>query len=209
VKSGSSIHRFSGNLEPGTGFKRAGYDCVVSTSWRDCALKEFRRLKKHAEKAMAQVSDEGFFATLDPESNSVAVLVKHIAGNLRSRWTDFLTSDGEKPDRRRDGEFEIGPADTRAALLELWESGWQALFAAIEPLEAGDDTRTVAIRGEPHSVLQAIDRQLTHYGEHVGQIVLLCKHNAGKDWKTLSIARGKSEEFNLKRTSGPGTGRPA
>jgi hypothetical protein len=181
----------------------------VSAEWRDCALKEFRRLKKHAEKAMAQVSDEGFFAALDPESNSVAVLVKHIAGNLRSRWTDFLTSDGEKPDRRRDGEFEIGPADTRAVLLERWESGWLALFAAIGPLADEDVSRTVTIRGEPHSVLQAIDRQLTHYGEHVGQIVLLCKHAAGKDWKTLSIARGKSEEFNPRGRAGPAAGRPA
>ncbi len=152
---------------------------------------------------MAQVSDDGFFATLDPDANSIAVLVKHIAGNLRSRWTDFLTSDGEKPDRRRDSEFEIEPSDSRAALLERWEAGWRALFAAIEPLEPDDLLRTVTIRGEPHSVLQAISRQLTHYGEHVGQIVLLAKHEAGKGWRTLSIERGKSEEFNRRQIARP------
>jgi hypothetical protein len=183
----------------------------VDAAYRENALSEFRRLKRHAEKAMAQVSDEGFFATLDPESNSIAILVKHIAGNLRSRWTGFLTSDGEKPDRRRDSEFEIEPSDTRVALLERWEAGWRALFAAIEPLGPEDHSRTVTIRGEPHSVLQAIDRQLTHYGEHVGQIVLLAKHEAGRSWRTLSIERGKSEEFNRRKHSAsrPGEKKPA
>jgi len=160
--------------------------------------REFRSLKRLAEKAMAQVSDRDFFAVLDPESNSIAVLVKHIAGNARSRWTDFLTSDGEKPDRKRDAEFELTSADTRGSLLERWESGWSALFASIEALTPSDLAREVPIRGEPHLVMRAIHRQLTHYADHIGQIVLLSKHWAGGAWQTLSIARGKSEELNQK-----------
>ncbi len=163
------------------------------------ARREFGSLKRLAEKAIAQVSDEDFFAVLDPGSNSVAAIVKHIAGNLRSRWTDFLTSDGEKPDRRRDAEFEIEQADTRQSLLERWETGWGTLFAALEPLAPGDLAREIFIRGKPHSVMKAINRQLTHYAEHVGQIVLLSKHWAGPRWQTLSIPRGKSEEFNRNR----------
>ncbi|MGH9369601.1 MAG: DUF1572 family protein [Thermoanaerobaculia bacterium] len=170
------------------------------------ALSQFRGLKRHAEKAMAQVSDEDFFATLDPNSNSVAVIVKHIAGNLRSRWSDFLTSDGEKPDRRRDSEFELEPSDTRAGLLERWEAGWRTLFAAIEPLSPEDLAREVSIRGEPHTVMKAINRQLTHYAEHIGQIVLLAKHLAGDGWQTLSIERGKSEEFTRDKLARPEPG---
>jgi len=160
------------------------------------AISMFRKMKQQAERALAQVSDEQFFAQLDAESNSLALIVKHIAGNARSRWTDFLTSDGEKPDRCRDSEFESEPGDTRASLMERWERGWQYLFDALQPLGAEDLMRTVRIRNEEHTVVQAINRQLAHYAAHVGQIVLLAKHYAGPRWQTLSIPRGKSEEFN-------------
>jgi len=158
---------------------------------------QFRKLKELAEKALAQVADEYFFFALDDESNSVATIMKHIAGNLRSRWTDFLTSDGEKPDRHRDSEFVIEIGDTRSGLMQRWEAGLRCLFEALEPLKAADLSRTVLIRSEPHSVIQAINRQLTHYAYHVGQIVFLGKHFAGSGWKSLSIPKGKSEEFNI------------
>ena len=162
------------------------------------ALHSFRGLKKLGERAIAQLSDEELARAPDEESNSVAVIVKHLAGNMRSRWTDFLTSDGEKPDRHRDTEFEPDGGLTRAQLLERWERGWGQLFAALEPLQGDDLLRTVMIRGEPHSVLQAINRQLTHYASHVGQIVYLAKHWKSKDWKSLSVPRGQSEQFNQK-----------
>ena len=158
-------------------------------------LSSFRKYKKLAERAIVQVSDEEFFATIDDEANSIAVIVKHIAGNLRSRWTDFLTSDGEKPDRNRDTEFEILD-DSRESLMKFWEDGWRTLFAAIEPLTDGDFARTITIRGEPHTVVEAINRQLTHYAYHVGQIVFLAKHFRSVEWKTLSVAKNKSAEFN-------------
>ena len=161
-------------------------------------LEEFRQLKMFGEKAMAQLDDRDFFTTIDPESNSVAIIVKHLAGNMRSRWTDFLTSDGEKPDRQRDTEFEIGPETTRAEVMHWWEEGWRVTFGAVEPLRPEDLRRTVIIRHEPHTVVEAICRQLTHYGGHVGQIVFLAKHLRSSQWKTLSIPRGKSEEFNRK-----------
>lgn len=175
----------------------------------ETSLREFRRLKKAAEKAMSQVSDEQFFRQLDPEANSIAHIVKHLAGNMRSRWTNFLTADGEKPDRRRDTEFELDAGDTRASLMERWEEGWQIAFAAIEPLTGEDLLRTVVIRDEPHTVVQAIHRQLTHYGEHVGQIVFLAKHLCGSRWQTLSIPRGKSEEFNSRMRARAQTDRSA
>ncbi len=163
------------------------------------AGKEFRKMKTLAERALAQVSEAQLFREIDAESNSLAVILKHLAGNMRSRWTNFLTSDGEKPDRQRDTEFELDTADTKAALLERWEDGWRRGFAAVEPLQGDDDLlRPVVIRGETHTVLQAINRQLTHYAQHVGQIVFLAKHLAGAKWVTLSIPRGKSEEFNEK-----------
>jgi len=165
--------------------------------WLDDAKLEFRRMKRQAEKALAQVSDEEFFRALDPESNSLAVIVKHIAGNLRSRWTDFLTSDGEKPDRNRDSEFELGPADSREALMARWEAGWNLLAEALA-LTPEDAGRTVLIRSEPHTVVQAVDRQLTHYAGHVGQIVFLAKHLSGPRWKTLSVPRGQSVTFNAR-----------
>jgi hypothetical protein len=151
--------------------------------------------KRLAEGAMAQLKDDELFVALDPEGNSIAVLVKHMAGNMRSRFTDFLTSDGEKPDRHRDQEFELNPATTRADLTKWWEEGWARVFAAIEALKPEDVMRTVTVRGQPHTVLQAINRQIAHYAQHTGQIVFLAKHIHSGKWKTLSIPRGKSEEF--------------
>jgi len=159
---------------------------------------QFAKLKALAEGAMKQVDDAQFFAVPAPDANSIAHVVKHMAGNARSRWTNFLTEDGEKADRRRDTEFELGAEDTRAAVMLAWEAGWQALDQALGPLGADDLLRTVTIRGEGHTVLQAIDRQLTHYGYHVGQIVLLARIVKGADWSTLSVPRGQSEQFNAK-----------
>jgi hypothetical protein len=159
------------------------------------AILSFRNYKQMAEKALAQVSDEEFFAAIDAEANSTAVIVKHIAGNLRSRWTDFLTSDGEKSDRNRDTEFELMD-DSRESLMQFWETGWQTLFAAIEPLTVEDFGRFITIRGEPHTICEALNRQMTHYAYHVGQIVLLAKHFRSADWKTLSVPKNKSAEFN-------------
>ena len=173
----------------------------VTTSCVEDSLSLFRFYKKMTEKAIEQVSDEELFATLDEEMNSIAVIVKHMAGNMRSRWTNFLISDGEKPDRNRDQEFE-GPPATREALLKLWEEGWTCLFSALEPLSDADLQRTVTIRGEPHSVVQAIHRQLAHYPYHCGQIVFLAKHFRGREWKSLSIPRGKSTSFNERVAKG-------
>ena len=159
-------------------------------------IAEFRSLKKLGDRAMEQLDDEQFFVTLDAESNSVAIIVKHLAGNMRSRWVDFLTSDGEKPDRRRDQEFIIDANTKRAEVVEWWERGWRHVFDAIEPLRPEDVMRTVTIRQEPHTVLQAINRQLGHYATHVGQIIFLAKHMKSTDWKTLSVPRGQSEQIN-------------
>ena len=160
------------------------------------ALSQFAKLKALAESAMKQVDDAAFFAEPAPEVNSIAQVVKHMAGNARSRWTDFLTTDGEKPDRHRDTEFELDPASTRDALMAAWDAGWHALDRALGPLGPEDLMRTVTIRGEGHTVLQAIDRQLTHYGYHVGQIVLLARIAKGQAWSSLSVPRGQSEQFN-------------
>lgn len=168
---------------------------VFTASYLQDALAVLRQYKKMAENAIAQVGDEQLFEVLDPESNSIAILMKHIAGNMRSRWTDFLASDGEKPDRHRDSEFEE-PPQTREALLQIWEDGWARVFAALEPLSEADLGRTITVRGEPHSVTQAINRQIAHYAAHIGQIVLLAKHYSHDRWNSLSIPRGKSEEFN-------------
>jgi hypothetical protein len=157
----------------------------------------FRYYKKLADGAMAQVSDEQLFAALDGEMNSIALIVKHMAGNMRSRWTDFLSSDGEKSDRNRDSEFEEPPA-TREALIEVWERGWACLFTALEPLTDADLTRPVTIRGEAHSVMQAINRQVAHYSYHCGQIVFLAKHFRGGDWTSLSVPRRGSGDFNAR-----------
>jgi hypothetical protein len=127
--------------------------------------------------------------------NSIAVIVKHMTGNMRSRFTDFLTSDGEKPDRDRDGEFREPPVG-RDALIKLWEEGWNCLFAALDPLTDADLTRTITIRGEPHSVMQAINRQVAHYSYHCGQIVFLAKQLRADQWQSLSVPRGGSSGFN-------------
>jgi hypothetical protein len=172
-----------------------------TTSYIEDALAIFRQYKQLGERAMAQLTDEQLFASLDDESNSIAIIVKHITGNMRSRWTDFLTSDGEKPTRNRDSEF-VDPPDTREALLRNWEQGWACVFSAVEPLTDADLPRTVTIRGEAHSVMQAINRQLAHYPMHIGQIILLAKHYAGANWQTLSVARNRSAEFNRKVAAG-------
>jgi len=169
-------------------------DEIVTNFHRD-AVSSFRNAKKLADRAIEQVSDEEFFATIDEEANSIALIVKHIAGNLRSRWTNFLTTDGEKPDRNRDTEFEILD-DDRESLMKFWEDGWQILFKALEPLGIDDFSKTITIRGEPHTVVEAINRQLTHYSYHIGQIVLLAKHFRSKEWKTLSIPKNHSAEFD-------------
>jgi hypothetical protein len=161
----------------------------------DEAHRQMRGHKRLAEGAMAQLKDEELFVTLDPESNSIAVIVKHMAGNMRSRFTDFLTTDGEKPDRYRDQEFDLSPATTRGDLTKWWEQGWARVFEAIESLKPEDLMLRVTIRGEPHTVLQAVNRQVAHYAYHTGQIVFLAKHIRSGKWKTLSIPRGKSEEF--------------
>jgi hypothetical protein len=162
-----------------------------TTSYLEDALQIFRTYRKLAERAMEQVSDDRLFATLDDEMNSIAVIAKHMAGNMRSRWTDFLTTDGEKPDRNREGEFNQAPA-SRQELMALWEAGWKCVFDALEPLSDSDLGRIVTIRGEPHSVMQAINRQIAHYADHTGQIVLLAKHFAGDQWQSLSIPRHRS-----------------
>jgi hypothetical protein len=163
-------------------------------------IDEFQKIKRLADKSIEQLSDAQLHAALDAESNSVAVLMRHMAGNMRSRWVDFLTSDGEKPNRMRDREFE-DPRQTRAELLAEWEHGWQCVFDAITPLSDADLQRTVVIRGEPHSVYTAMSRQVSHYAGHAYQIVLLAKHLCGPEWKTLSIPRGQSEEFNRRMLS--------
>ena len=160
------------------------------------ALKTFREYKKTAERAFAQTSNEDFFRTIDDEANSIAIIVKHMAGNMLSRWTDFLTTDGEKPDRNRDMEFVMLPETTKEDMVAFWNKGWDCVFAAIEPLQTQDLERVVQIRGQDHTVMQAINRQLSHYANHLGQIVLLAKHFKGADWQTLSVPKNKSAEFN-------------
>jgi uncharacterized damage-inducible protein DinB len=159
-------------------------------------LRELRRLKRLADAATSQLDDEQFFAAAVKGSNSVAVIVKHMAGNMRSRWRDFLTSDGEKPDRNRDSEFEVSQRDTRNSLSTRWEECWLISLETIASLDVSDFDSTVYIRGEPHTVMQAISRELTHYAYHVGQIVFAAKQTRGGDWQTLSVPRGKSAEFN-------------
>jgi hypothetical protein len=162
------------------------------------AIRTFRYYKQLAERAFAQINDEDFFRTLDKESNSIAVNIKHMAGNMLSRWADFLTTDGEKPERDRDLEFEMLPGTTKADMLAYWEQGWKCVFDAVEPLTQNDLMLTIRIRGEDHTVIQAINRQLAHYAYHVGQIVFLAKHFKSSAWQSLSVPRNKSAEFNAK-----------
>jgi hypothetical protein len=172
-----------------------------TTSHLKDSLALFRYYKKLGDGALAQCPDELLTRALGPDENSIAILVKHLAGNMRSRFTDFLTSDGEKPDRDRDSEFEA-PEASRADVLALWERGWAVLFSALEPLSDADETRTITIRGERHSVMQAINRQIAHYAYHVGQMVFLAKHFAGDQWKSLSVPRNQSAQFNAEVAAG-------
>jgi hypothetical protein len=172
-----------------------------TTSYLKDSVDVFRYYKKLAERAMEQCPDDALFESLDVESNSIAIIVKHLAGNMRSRWTDFLTTDGEKPDRNRDTEFEDAPK-TRVELMKLWERGWKHIFDALEPLGNDDLVRKITIRTEPHSVTQAINRQVAHYSYHVGQIVYIAKHLAGRKWQTLTVPKKKSAEFNARVAAG-------
>jgi len=172
-----------------------------TTSYLKDSTDLLRYYKKLADRAIAQVPDEALTATLDAESNSIAIIVKHLTGNMQSRWTDFLTSDGEKPSRNRDAEFET-PPQTRAELLALWEAAWKIAFDALAPLTDDDLGRTIRIRGERHSVLQAIHRQVAHYAYHIGQIVYIAKHCSAGQWKSLTIPRGKSADYNARVNAG-------
>ena len=166
-------------------------DKQLARHYLDDAITSFRDYKALAEKAFAQLKDEEFFLAPDEESNSIGVIIKHLSGNMVSRWTDFLTSDGEKPERNRDAEFVLSAETSRDALMERWEKGWSCVFGAVEPLQPEDLGRKVLIRGEEHSVIEAINRQLTHYAYHTGQIVFLAKHIRSVDWKSLSIPRNR------------------
>ena len=168
----------------------------LATHYLEDSIASLRAYKKLADKALAQLNESEFFITLDEEANSIAVIMKHMAGNMFSRWTDFLTSDGEKPDRNRDGEFVIEPKTGKEDVLAYWETGWQRVFEALEPLRADDLGRKVMIRGEEHTVIQAINRQLMHYANHIGQIVFLAKHFRSAEWTSLSIPRNRSADFN-------------
>lgn len=167
----------------------------IIENYKTDTIEAFRNYKKLAERAIEQVNADEYFAAIDAEANSIAVIVKHLGGNLRSRWTDFLTSDGEKADRFRDSEF-VAENDTRESLDALWETGWNALFGMLESLRVEDFGKTVKIRGEDFSVVKAMNRSLAHTAYHVGQITFLAKHFRASDWKTLSVPRGKSGEFN-------------
>jgi hypothetical protein len=168
----------------------------LATHYLEDSIASLRAYKKLAEKALDQLNEDEFFITLDEEGNSIAIIMKHMAGNMFSRWTDFLTTDGEKPDRNRDMEFVIEPKTSRDDVLAYWEKGWQRVFEALEPLSAEDLGKKVLIRGEEHTVIQAINRQLMHYANHIGQIVFLAKHFRSAEWKSLSIPRNRSAEFN-------------
>jgi hypothetical protein len=176
----------------------------LATHYLEDSIASLRAYKRLADKALAQLNEDEFFITLDEEANSIAVIMKHMAGNMFSRWTDFLTTDGEKPDRNRDMEFVIEPKMSKDDVLAYWEKGWQRVFDALEPLGGDDLGRRVMIRGEEHSVIQAINRQLMHYANHIGQIVFLAKHFRSAEWKSLSIPRNRSAEFNAYLAEKPG-----
>lgn len=171
-------------------------DRSFAAAYAEEAFRSFRGYKRMADSTFAQVDDRGFFYLPDSESNSIGILVKHIAGNLRSRWTDFLTTDGEKPDRNRDQEFVLTAADTREELIRRWEASFETVFSTLKGLNPEDFDKTIYIRSEPHSIIQAINRSLNHIVGHISQIVFLGKLVRGAEWKTLSIPRGKSAEYN-------------
>jgi len=177
---------------------------AIVQNYLEDALSSFRAYKKLADKAIAQLKDEEVFVTLDEEGNSIAVVMKHMAGNMLSRWTDFLTSDGEKPDRNRDMEFLIEPHTSKDDVLAYWERGWKSVFDALESLRPEDFEKKITIRGEEHTIVQAINRQLTHYAYHIGQIVFLAKHFRSAEWKSLSIPRNRSSDFNAYLGNKPG-----
>jgi hypothetical protein len=185
-------------LSPAPQAQQSMNDQPIGQHYLEDALKTFRDYKTLGERAFAQLSDEDFFRTIDDESNSIAVIIKHIAGNMLSRWTDFLTTDGEKPERNRDMEFVMQPETTKDEMLAHWEKGWTCTFEALEPLTPDDLMRTVRIRGEDHTVVQAINRQIAHYANHIGQIVYLAKHFKSSEWQSLSVPKNKSAEFNAR-----------
>ncbi|HET7617664.1 MAG TPA: DUF1572 family protein [Vicinamibacterales bacterium] len=161
----------------------------IAAHYLDDIRIQFRKYKELAEKAIAQISDDDLLRAVDEESNSLAIIMRHVAGNLRSRFTDFLTSDGEKPDRDRDSEFEIPEGTTRETIMARWDLGFSRLLGAVDALTLEDLGRTVYIRGEAHTVVQALDRAVTHLAYHVGQIVFLAKHLRGSQWRTLSMPK--------------------
>jgi hypothetical protein len=171
-------------------------DQSIGANFLEDALRTFRNYKQLAERAFAQIDDGDFFRTIDEESNSIAVNMKHMAGNMISRWTDFLTTDGEKAERNRDLEFVMLPETTKAEMIAYWERGWECIFQSLEPLRPEDLMRTITIRGQDHTVVQAINRQIAHYAYHVGQIVYLAKHFKSKEWQSLSVPKNRSSEFN-------------
>jgi len=174
----------------------------------DDAKLQLRKIKAMGDRALEQAGEARWFLKPDPDSNNLAILMKHVSGNLRSRWTRFLESDGEKPDRNRDTEFELDPADSPARLRDRWNEGWRILFETLDSLKPGDLERTVPIRGEPHSVLQAINRQVSHYSLHVGQMIFLAKHLVGPAWTSMSIPKGKSKEYEVAKDGRPYTTGP-
>jgi hypothetical protein len=175
----------------------ASTDSHLGTLYLEDARFGFQQYKRLAEKAFAQLRPDHWFICLDPEANSIALIVKHMSGNMRSRFTDFLTSDGEKPDRKRDQEFVLDSGTTPEQVLAWWEAGWRCVFCALDGLTPEDLTRTVIIRGQEHTALRAINRQLLHYAHHIGQIVFLAKHLQGADWKSLTIPKGQSETMGV------------
>lgn len=158
-------------------------------------IEAFESYKKLAEKSFAQVSDEEFFKAIDAEANNIAAVAKHIGGNLRSRWSRFLTTDGEKRDRNRDSEF-AAENDTRESVMRNWETGWQTLFDTLRSLAPEDLSKTVTIRSEVYTVTRAVTRSLAHTASHIGQIILLAKHFRSGGWQTLSVPKNQSAEFN-------------
>jgi hypothetical protein len=170
---------------------------MIESQYIQSAKNQFLQYKSLAEKAIAQVPDDKINWQYNPETNSISIIVKHLSGNMLSRFTDFLTTDGEKKWRNRDGEFEMEDL-TRDQLMDAWNKGWTCLFSALDGLSPEDLSKKVLIRNEEHTVMEAINRQLTHYASHVGQIIYIAKMICDQDWKTLTIARKASAAFNTK-----------
>jgi hypothetical protein len=175
----------------------------LAAEFLSAVINAYEANKRMADRAVAQVPDDKLHVALDPNTNSIAVIMKHVAGNLASRWTAFLTADGEKPSRNRDDEF-VDTFKTRAELLEAWERGWTCLLATLRGLKPDDLAKTVTIRGEPHTVPLAMSRSLAHTAYHIGQIVQAARIHAGDAWTTLTIPRGESEQFNKAHWGQPG-----